>query len=69
MLVWCYTRVKLGRELLNSCQPCVDEKKKNLKRIQKQEEGQVPGGKDWMIDGKKLRVTWREFQKAEGTIS
>ena len=34
-----------------------------LKRIQKLFAGQVPEGKDWRTEGKKVRVTRREFQR------
>ena len=72
ILVWCrkcsgYTGVKLGRKLLDGYQPFVEENKKNIcwKEIQKLDGGQVPGGKELRIEGKKMRVTEKEFERLE----
>ena len=47
---------------LSAC--CGKEQKKNmLKRFQKLEDGQVLEVKNWRIDGKKVRVTRREFAR------
>ena len=76
MMLWSqrcsgYTGVKLGRKWLTNRHHVVDEKKKKhmlLKRMQKMEDGQVPGGRDWRIEGKQVRVTRKEFQRLKEEI-
>ena len=72
MSVWCRTcsghvRVRLGRALWSSSQPFVEEKNKEtcVKRIPKLEEGQVPEGICWRIEGMPVRVTRMELQRLE----
>ena len=57
--------LKLGRTLLKTCQPFVEENQKEnmLNMMQKRQEGQVPGRKEWRIVRRKMRVTGKEFQR------
>ena len=65
-----HTGVKLGRKWLNSCQPFVDENKKEkmLKRIPKLEEGPVPKGED-LENGREEGAPPEGVSKAERRIS
>ena len=70
MFVWCrkclgYSRVQLGRMLLNACQPFVEQDKKDthVENNSKFEDGQPPEAKECRIEGRKTRVTRKEFRR------
>ena len=58
----------MGPNLLNCCKPEQEGTKgrdKMIKRIQILEDGRVPAkeAKDWKIEGKKRRITRKEFER------
>ena len=58
----------MGLELMNCCSPepmSTQGHGKMLKRIQFLEDGRIPAkeAKNWRIEGKKRRITRREYQR------
>ena len=61
-----FSGVKLGWQ--GKVELFMEENRKTnvLKRIQKLEDRPVPGGKEWRIEGRKMQVTRKEFQRLKG---
>ena len=62
VLIWCrkcsaHARQRMGQTLMNCC--------KMLEGIRILEDGRVPAkeAQNWKIEGKKRRITWKEFWK------